>query len=848
MTLSRIQDHPLFQAQLDLEKEMRERGLMRFRRLHEAAAQRGEWADTMVGKGVVERLMPRFVEGVREFVETERTGPGRLHSALRPLREFGDVEAACFLFIKTMMNAIAGKDEGHLSGYVVLLPFCANVGQAIHDEHRMRFFDENHGRLLKKIWQDFDRRELTRRRRKELVQKTFARMKMDWRAEGWTQSTFIHIGQKLADIFIATTGAATVENRKHYKGRGKTQLCLSLTEEFQQAILDRAERMSDLCPVWMPMIVPPRPWSNDRLFGGGYWSNDTRQYPLIKKAKRAYLQELENTDLSNVITATNDIQATGRRINKTMLEVLDHMSLRGGVSSIPDPDPIPMPPIPENYEALDEDAQMEYRKKRYLIMEANRREVSKRLSLLSTLSISKQFVQYDAIYFPHNMDSRGRLYPLPQYLNPQGPDYVKGLLDFAEGKPLDSDQAVTWLYIAAANAWGFDKADLNDRADWVVENQEMILSVAESPLDDLRWTEADEPFQFLRLALDIRGHAEAQAAGEQFVSHAVIPVDATCSGLQHFSAMLRDPVGGEATNLTPSGGRQDIYQIVADKVVEMLHQIVERDHPDYEEDEHIAMASAAIDFGISRKTTKRSVMVVPYSGTMRSCMDYVGEYYNDEIASGRVAPWDPMPKFVGFMAKLVWAAISTTVIAARHAMKWLSDMASLVCKSPSPKPVMWLTPAGLPVQQWITEERLKRLAVTWFDGSVSKFSVNRGSEDPDRRRMAQSIAPNFVHSMDAAHLQLTVTRSVNAYEQGEITSPLHWAMVHDSFGTHAADMPHLFGFLREAFVYMYEEHDVLREFELTISQVIDPSADKPNRPAFGSLDLEQVLESEFFFS
>jgi len=43
------------------------------------------------------------------------------------------------------------------------------------------------------------------------------------------------------------------------------------------------------------------------------------------------------------------------------------------------------------------------------------------------------FKNVDQIYFPHNMDFRGRVYPIPPHLNHMGADVNRGLLEFAEG-------------------------------------------------------------------------------------------------------------------------------------------------------------------------------------------------------------------------------------------------------------------------------------------------------------------------------------------------------------------------------------------------------------------------------
>ena len=60
--------------------------------------------------------------------------------------------------------------------------------------------------------------------------------------------------------------------------------------------------------------------------------------------------------------------------------------------------------------------------------------------------------------------------------------------------------------------------------------------------------------------------------GLSFVSHLPIAMDGSCNGLQLFSLMLRDPVGGTAVNLLPADTPQDIYRLGADKIIAKLER------------------------------------------------------------------------------------------------------------------------------------------------------------------------------------------------------------------------------------------------------------------------------------
>jgi DNA-directed RNA polymerase len=107
-----------------------------------------------------------------------------------------------------------------------------------------------------------------------------------------------------------------------------------------------------------------------------------------------------------------------------------------------------------------------------------------------------------------------------------------------------------------------------DRIQWVKDHQEQILDSALQPLDGQRfWTEADSPWSALAACFEWAGYV---MTGTEFVSHLPIALDGSCNGLQNFSAMLRDPVGGKATNLIPQEKPADIYTQVMKVAAERI--------------------------------------------------------------------------------------------------------------------------------------------------------------------------------------------------------------------------------------------------------------------------------------
>ena len=122
----------------------------------------------------------------------------------------------------------------------------------------------------------------------------------------------------------------------------------------------------------------------------------------------------------------------------------------------------------------------------------------------------------------------------------------------------------------------------------------------------------------------------------------------------------------------------------------------------------------------------------------------------------------------------------------------------------------WTTPDEFPVLQAYRLLSPRRVETMLGGGTILKLSINEEQPEVDKKAQKQGISPNFVHSLDGCHLRLTVVRAL----QEGITD---FALVHDSFGVHAADTPRFFQIIREALVEMYEEVDVIGAFREEIS-------------------------------
>ena len=787
---------------------------------------RQAWSESKFGRQYTTQATSKFVHTVEQVLtnyDPSKSGSNR--RAVRLMADSGlESSVLAYLFSKTLYNLMPLTHRKRLK----VVTFCMKVGEVVHDELRIRFFAESENRkaLLKKLFATFDKRTYPRDWRKRTILNYFHAEQLSWNQ--WSQKEKLVIGHALLVWFRDATGLVVCP-------RGSTFVdpAPGLIQHIEETLSSRVLEYM----LYKPMLCPPIPWSLSNLFRGGYLDTaKVKPYPLVKGTNAKDKDRLMAKDWSQVIPAVNALQETPWRVNRSILDMLEWAMYQrnGGIAGLPSSNDKALPPIPLGYRE-DEQITKDHDRKCFLIHSENREVKSKRLMVLSTIAIARAYRSEKTLYFPHNLDSRGRAYPLPVFLNPQGPDYTKSLLEFAHGEPIENEEAACWLAIVGANAFGNDKVSLQDRVDWVQDNEEMILSIAKDPKHDLRWQDASEPFQALRFCYEWSAFVKT---GYGFVSHMVTPVDATCSGLQHYSAMLRDEVGGRSVNLVPGLARQDIYGDVAEKVIE---QLMEDGTPD---------ALDWIKFGINRKITKRQVMVVPYSGTFSSCMEYTREAVLEKIKEGHPIAWDVMNseehnRRIIMLSRMIWSAIDMVVVKGKEAMQWISSAAREYTKwananitgNAYDKRMSWVTPDGFEVVHYRSDHKKGRVE-TYLDGNVRlSMGLNLDTDKLSSKDMALAVAPNYVHSMDACLLRMAIMRG--------LTLGIHdYGMVHDSFGVHASKMATFLSHcVKPAFIEMYQQ-DVFQQFADRLPQVLE----LPALPSRGTLVLEGVQDSEFFFS
>lgn len=815
-----LTDNELIAAQDALELEALDLGLKRYQELRT----RGE-AELPPGQRLIKSMVSKVATGIRQWLTECATGvPSRSLATYYFLQQWADgdgPEMMAYVTCRSVIDSITRR----LPLQMVSTQIAVTLEDQINHDALRTQDARAYRKLMEKIKKSSDPsyRHIVLRK-----QQKYAGIKVT----KWGREERVRVGSLLIEIMQQATGM--YEIGRQYEGQHNTPLRIIPTAETLHWLDQSHARCELLSPTFMPMVTQPRPWSNP--FNGGYRHPKMRK-PLVKGANRNLLEELKHFDMPLVYRALNAMQDTAWSVNPTIFRILREVWDGGGnLGGLPAREELPLPA--KNF--TDEDATNNteafkaWKSRATETYEENIARASQCIQTQCKLWVAEKMSAFERFHFVHALDFRGRAYAVASFLNPQSDDSAKAMLQFADGKPL-GEHGAFWLAVHGANTFGVDKVSFEERTAWVEQHTAQIIESADNPLDGARWwTQASNPWQFLAFCIEWRNLNLALNMGsspELFLSRLPVGMDGACNGLQNFSAMLRDEIGGAATNLIPCDRPADVYAQVAVESQRIIDGLAA-------EGNQVAQRWAG---KINRKLTKRNTMTVPYAVTEYGMRDQLVNEFKKLRHEGEC---DPVIKNATLEDAILIAhvnheAIGKVVVAARAAMDWLKEVARVVASDGLP--VQWVTPSGFLVVQDYREMIGDRMNLTIAGRRVRLTLESKGSA-VNRRKQASGISPNFVHALDAAHLQRTVGLCL---DHGITT----FAMVHDSYGTHAADVQGMSVLLRQAFIEQYSG-DVLGDFRnQMIAQIPEAIGLKIPPPLpMGTLDLNGIMDSDYFFA
>lgn len=644
----------------------------------------------------------------------------------------------------------------------------------------------------------------------------------------WTQTIRARVGSYLADHLMRV---ATIRREARDRDgqvwsedhpalyatyqylQGKKLGIIKLHEQVAQR-LDKDNVGDTLSPRLLPMLVKPRLWlKHDQ---GGYLTSKISMMRFKESAEQAsYLKAAcdDENRLETVMCGLDALGETAWKINREVLAVMTEVWNSG--EDIAD-----MPPlVDENWgrptRPADYDTNVSA-KARFLADEKlgkmKRAAIhSQRCDVNYKLEIARAYLG-ETFFFPHNIDFRGRAYPMPVHLNHIGDDLCRGLLLFAKGKPLGA-AGFRWLRIHLANVYGYDKASFEERIQFAIDHMPDIEDAVKKPLSGKRWwLGADDPWQCLATCHEIWNASNHAEGPEKFISHLPVHQDGTCNGLQHYAALGGDLAGAKQVNLAGGDRPSDVYTAVADLVIADLEQEALNPKGD--------PLALLLKDKVTRKVVKQTVMTTVYGVTFIGAKNQVAR----QLVSRGDVPAERIYSGSLFLARRILSSIGNLFAGAQRIQWWLSESARLIAKSiPSERvdfaikamndanprsvssrlsleqmtSVIWTSPVGLPIVQPYRKTKKSQISTALQTVFLRDPKANA---EVSAQKQSSAFPPNFIHSLDATHMLLTALECRDA--------GLTFASVHDSYWTHACDVETMSELIRDTFIRLHSQ-DIL---------------------------------------
>lgn len=372
--------------------------------------------------------------------------------------------------------------------------------------------------------------------------------------------------------------------------------------------------------------------------------------------------------------------------------------------------------------------------------------------------------------FTYSCDTRGRVYAIHPYLNPQGSDAAKSLLCFANPKPVSAYD----LYVHISNCAGNDKDSFDSRVEWVRDRQNQLLGIANDPWG--HWDtlvsfgvpeEKKTRLQFIAACIELKRLCDWIAEGneqDEFLCRIPVGLDATSSGVQILTAIGRDDKAAEYVNLckTRDGKVGDMYQFVFDEGVAPLLPSLQGKSDQLD----TIIKEVVVGHKLGRKMVKRPAMTYSYSATMQGMGNM---YYEDRKSAGDTLWSGISVKDAKALGSITYQACESMLEQSAKLMKFMRDG---VKYHNGGAIISWTLPDGFKAFQCKDKSKMTMCA-----GTISEINVNVGIEIfqdiPHKQRHANAISPDIVHSLDA-YLLRSMAIGLPA------DANLHF--IHDQFG------------------------------------------------------------------
>jgi DNA-directed RNA polymerase len=254
--------------------------------------------------------------------------------------------------------------------------------------------------------------------------------------------------------------------------------------------------------------------------------------------------------------------------------------------------------------------------------------------------------------------------------------------------------------------------------------------------------------------------------------------DGTANGYQHWSKLVRDRELAEKVNVI-GNKKNDLYTDVA-RALELILQDATGEHADSWRKKYAALTPRQ-----RRALVKQPTMTFVYGVEERGMNLQVWKEYDE------LFPDEESPKgYFGFISGQIEKAIRKELPGAYDCREYLRELTARTLDRD--RFVQIVGPTGFP----LISSYLERETIPVYAHDGGRMRIKTGETDKILRDDAiRSTAPNFTHSLDAAHL---IRVALRAAEAG-----IALTTNHDCFGCLAGDAADLNRIIRREFFLLH---------------------------------------------
>ena len=718
--------------QIKFEEYSRDEAKRRFDKDVTKAIDKSYYSSTKAGRHTIHAIINTYADALEAKVEAQKTklvSRNNYRAAYKEMEEviialggyeekIGVYKVASFA-LKTIFDAFAKAEKGKLK----VAATANKIGSALDAEMQMLYYydemPEDIAKSGKRKAKDPLASPKHRRSSPVTLMKNMA-LRQDVQFNEYLGLTDLEQNQVGMFLIELACELGILDNKNVIKNKKQEKMLFTtkITEELNDLEFQyRSRALLDL-----PLKETPIPWKNQggisrhNFTGGGH----TEFVRLQNRMCRGFFTDtkfgVECIDLLNRLQAIPwKIDNSTYEVAKTLMS--NHISV-DSFQAMPDK-PVDLQVIP----GLSDDEVQVRKYHKFLEHQAHQNLMKQYFRTNAVMEVAKEYEFDGEIYYSWSCDWRGRLYPIPNWLQIQGCDFERSLLQFREGCELNKVGKM-WAARAVGGSYLGSSSSYQEREDWTKDNKEFIKTIAHNPLSTIGdWEGAKEPWSFLQLCMEWTAVVLDESKSTWNVP---VGVDSTASGLQLLSAMRRDELGMRYANLLPSTKNTpplDAYK----RVLELAKEMVKDDK------------SHLLPYLEYRKVGKPALMLSIYGGSFPTIRDAIKDFFKDNNI-------EITQEDVNDVAKTVMKASKATFPEAYKALDWLKKLAGIAFKKGSEK-LTWETPTGDSIDLNMNE----KATLPIYTETMGKTMVCVGeTEIPDISSMKNSFAPSFVHSYDAA--------------------------------------------------------------------------------------------------